>query len=511
MNKLIELQISNECVDVEYEIITPIPLHQENDVRKEIDINLQSVEYCLEKNNILVNELNAQIDKLTNHADGIDNMVAVGSGIFTGLIDSFFVGEFSLLEGREWSSEKVNKFVINFAQKKGYKNNGGDLLNGSINFLENNFKLNSDKAAGAFGGSNWHHLQDFTHHPTIFGFIFSIIAQCTGNVFGADIKGGIKIVKVLKQNAIDDSINGGASFKNIGDNVFGKWFGHIISDIAGSSNNRHRLGEEGMGVPGPLVSTFKELSTIFNKFLPKNSSERSKCSEYLSEKFSEGFDFRSELGLYQQIGKQALPVVINEIIVRGFYAIRRLVMEIKSINVSSFADLKKINWNNIIPNGNRTITRMLTIATGTFMAVDMADAAFKSGFKSAGNPALFLTNFVLHVNFVGVGRFAIAAVADVRMSQNQTKLRNERIAIYGEQLHLYSAKVYYKEAQMWIEAKEAALAIDTMQSDAEKCVDYFNESMGEIKENAVKISESIDKLDKNNPMLLKEISGILSL
>ena len=59
------------------------------------------------------------------------------------------------------------------------------------------------------------------------------------------------------------------------------------------------------------------------------------------------FDLRTEIGLVQQLTKQAIPVIINECIVRGFYMIRRLCLEISSKDIQKLA--KKVN------NGNRLI------------------------------------------------------------------------------------------------------------------------------------------------------------
>ena len=86
------------------------------------------------------------------------------------------------------------------------------------------------------------------------------------------------------------------------------------------------------------------------------------------------FDLRGELGVAVELGRQALPVIANECIVRGFYFIRRFAMEICENHVKSIADIKKINWNNVKPAGNPTISRMLTIATGVFTSIDMGDA-----------------------------------------------------------------------------------------------------------------------------------------
>lgn len=70
-----------------------------------------------------VSKINSEIERLTNNADGLDYTIAVASGVLCGMIDSFFVGEFSLTnEKGDWkSSEKINDFVIKIAQKKDIK------------------------------------------------------------------------------------------------------------------------------------------------------------------------------------------------------------------------------------------------------------------------------------------------------------------------------------------------------------------------------------------------------
>lgn len=60
-----------------------------------------------------------------DHADKMDCTIAVSSGIIAGLIDSFFVGKFSLERANEWGSDKVNDFVISMAKLAGYE--GDDL------------------------------------------------------------------------------------------------------------------------------------------------------------------------------------------------------------------------------------------------------------------------------------------------------------------------------------------------------------------------------------------------
>ena len=83
----------------------------------------------------------------------------------------------------------------------------------------------------------------------------------------------------------------------------------------------------------------------------------------------------------------------------GFNFIRRFYMEIKINDVQQVSDLKHISWENTLPFKNRTVIRMLTIATGTMTAIDLADAAIEAAIKSGGiNPA-FVPNMLVKVKF----------------------------------------------------------------------------------------------------------------
>lgn len=104
MKKITELKTSSDNIDVEYEIDFPFDLTSSED--KKIYDGLTSVEILMNANQKKINNLNREIDKLTNHADGIDYIIAVSSGLLSGIIDSFFVGEFSLDNETRWGKEK---------------------------------------------------------------------------------------------------------------------------------------------------------------------------------------------------------------------------------------------------------------------------------------------------------------------------------------------------------------------------------------------------------------------
>lgn len=105
------------------------------------------------------------------------------------------------------------------------------------------------------------------------------------------------------------------------------------------------------------------------------------------------FDLRGELGMMAEIGRQAIPIIANESIVRTFYFIRRLAEEILEKKINS--EKSVIDWKRVSPFNSPILTRMLTIATGVFTSLDVADA-------------IITQKYFVAVNYIGVGRFAVA-------------------------------------------------------------------------------------------------------
>ncbi len=496
-----QIRLTNDDFNVEFEILNT---NNSSNYQKEID----EIESKLNDNQIKLDELDLEIERLTNHADGLDYGVAVASGIIAGLIDSFWVGEFSIERANKNGAKMAEDFVKKIANKMGYE---GDSLQGAVNALEEKAKFAADKVTNDFGGGKQHHLRDFSHHPTPIGLICSMITQFTGFVIGTDVTGCIKIVP-LPENA----------FCLVGKNVpekitfgFINWFFHLVSDMVGASGSIAK-GSTGTGIPGPLVAFLKEMSAlpIFKNMNEKGYKEFSVWVSKLfngtllgkrdaNDKLIEGvkFDLRTEIGVGVEIGRQAIPVIINECIVRGFYFLRRLYVELKNSNIKSFADLKNLNWKNTLPFKNRTIVRMMTISTGTFFACDMIDAAIHSG----GEP----TQFLLRVNFVSVGRFVLAVGSDVKMGVDKNRATNERIRIYNEQIKLTNAKVAYKQADVWVEAESTGKTIEELALVAEQSIQYFAESMNAIDDSFSKIDTYIDGVKTHNSELVDEMLDVL--
>lgn len=361
-------------------------------------------------------------------ADRIDCGLAVASGAIAGLIDIFFVGEFSLEKANDWGAKKVNAFVEFAAKISGCKNEG---LDSAIRHLESNFEMAADGATNDFGGGKQHHLRDFSHHLSLGGLACSLFTQFTGKVIGADTVGNIKIA------AANPELIGSTFEEKVFLGVVG-WFFHLMSDMAGSSTNPGR----GTGIPGPLLSTIKELSALpFFKDSKQGGDglrhwTSKLCNGTLLAKRNEAgkivepirFDLRTEIGMLHELGRQAIPVLVNECIVRSLFFLRRLLAELVRIDARSLYDLSKVNAASVLPYNNRAISRMVTIASGTFFAIDAADAAVRAiiANKNQKSPR-FWTDLVVRINIAGAGRFAVACVMDIRQVRDSVKESNARM------------------------------------------------------------------------------------
>lgn len=346
-------------------------------------------------------------------ADRTDYLLAITSGAIAGLIDSFFVGKFSLELANEWGCDKTNKFVMSVASLKGYK---GDELSGAIAFMERKFPIAADSKTADFVGGLQHHLRDFSHHFSLCGLMCSIFTQFSSKVIGTDTNGKLLIVDLDDKNLIG---------KNFAEKVlFGivHWFFHMVSDMAGSKSTAGK----GTGIPGPILSLIKEAS-VLPCFRDRKIGEEEFCvwvsklfnGTLLAKRDKNGkiieevrFDLRTEIGILQEFGKQSVPVLINECLVRGMYFLRRLNVAINEADINSVKDFENIDISELLPFNNRIIKRMVTVSSGTFLAVDSIDAAIKSAIKNKGINPKTIVDFAVNINYVGIGRFVIACKAD---------------------------------------------------------------------------------------------------
>ena len=393
-----------------------------------------------------------------------------------GIIDSFFVGDFSLSDGKKWGNEQLEKIV-----KKLGKN---DNVYEAKKNLEK-FHIPSDTSK-VWNKKNitphTHRIDDLAHHTSLVGLISSITTQFTEISYFQNRFG---------ENLCLDITDKGLIGNNLSEKIFTgtvNWFYHLVSDMTKSEGN---IGY-GMGIPGPILSLAKELS-----MLP--GINKTKLPQIIDYFYVKGFDLRTELGVLQQLGKQAIPVILNEVLIRVFYFFSRLIKEYKEKE-----NFKDIDWKNVLPYKNRTLTRMLTISSGTFLAFDLLDAGIRSG----GNWG----TFVLRVNFVNIGRFTVSCYNEYKMEREKEKIKKDILDLYSQQLSLNNIKLSYNIAGMWVSTKEAIENIEEFSNNIQNSIPYIDNSNKELKEELDKIGDSIDiiKKENKNQKLLKNLKSILS-
>lgn len=214
----------------------------------------------------------------------------------------------------------------------------------------------------------------------------------------------------------------------------------MVSDMAGSN----KYAGQGTGLPGPMLSLAKRLSAnpIFT-----SEDGTNELALFVSKAFNgtlhgaDGnrlgvrIDFRTELGAAKQ---QCWPVILNEMLVRSFYFIRRLMQQMEQVGVATVRGLPRLDVKSCLPFNNRTIVRMVTVSSTVFTAIDVADAALHAAEKSSGVPQAFATQMILRVNFVGAGRTVFAVGTDVAMGIQRGHVQDKVEQAVAEELRAYT-------------------------------------------------------------------------
>jgi len=347
---------------------------------------------------------------LRAECDKLDYILAASSGALCGVIDIFLVGK----PGESPIGNLTDKWFANrvkdFAKLCHPDNKEFENLESAIRFLEKKFKIPYDQTGLGDVGKNIfglnaknHHFKSLAHNPTLLGLFFSILDQFN-NTSHFVTEG--QLIALEKAND---------SFVLHGNNIpakifcgFVNWIGHLVSDVSGSSSSSGR----GTGIPSPIWAWTNDIIAIKAKLNLKTSEIDKALNQLALEIFEKGYDTRFQTA-------QAIPVFINELLVRVIYSIRRL--------YKYFAETPKeersfsLMWKKCEPFSNPTVKRMLTVAHGVFCLVDIGDATI-GAFASGGgtfNPA----EFVLRLNIVSVGRFSISLYGETKRAfeYNQAK------------------------------------------------------------------------------------------
>lgn len=318
--------------------------------------------------------------------DKYDYLTAVGCGVLGGLIDIFFVGVPRNSALGAWTDEQVNHAVMSFAKAMGWKQNGNP-----ISYLEDTFPVNYDQRhSGDVNGlftmaPTNHHMKSLAHSPDIIGLFFSILNQFTNTssflVDGQIIHVATDTYELQGSNFISKIFCGIVN-----------WFGHLMSDIAGSRDSMEK-GNRGSGIVIPFyelfgLCNFGEFSVITKQGDGKEPPVIMKktLAEIATMAFQRGYDFRFGMA-------QAVPVIITELSIRLIWALRR--------RFQYNMPLKEC-----IPSRCHASLRvMILIGDGTLCIMDGLDAGIRSG----GNALLFF----MRLNLVAWFRLAMLVLKEV--------------------------------------------------------------------------------------------------
>ena len=322
-------------------------------------------------------------------------------------MDIFLVGAPGQSVLGQVSDKWVENRVKDFAKLCGWKGTGSK---SAIGFLQRKFKIPYDQTN--VGGAakevfnlttNNHHFKSLAHNPTLLGLFFSILDQFANTSH------------FVSDGELLTLIDASDTFALRGNSIPGKlfcgvvnWVGHLFSDAAGSSESKGR----GMGIPSPLWTWMNDVIAIKRSLgIPASEFDKS-FNKLAMQIFEEGYDSRFQIA-------QAIPVFVNELVVRVFYSIRRMIGYFRTTPKAdrSFKSL----WKTCEPFSNVTVKRMLTIAHGAFCLLDVGEATARAVVEGGFNVAAF----VMHVNVIGVGRFAVSLYGETKRGFERSDAQHE--------------------------------------------------------------------------------------
>jgi len=402
---LLDLGISEEGFDFAY------------DIQKAMEIS----EYELDAITVKLSENENTLKKLTPNCDKTDYILASSSGALCGMMDIFLVekpGDSQLVDiSDKWFENRI----MDFAKLCGWDYKSNDSLTSAIKHLEKKFKIpyNQTGAGDAAGfvfdlNPRNHHFKSMAHNLSLLGLFFSIFDQF------ANTSHFISSGELISLQEADNNFElRGNNFSSKLFCGFVNWFGHLISDMSGSSASRGR----GMGIPSPFWTWTNDIIAMKRKLNINTLDFDKSLNELALQIYSNGYDLRFE-------ATKAIPVFVNELLVRLIYSVRRLFIFFMQTpkDDRSFKHM----WEFSQPFSNASVKRMLTVAHGTFCLIDVGDAV-AHGFISGGG-SFNVADFFLRLNIVGIGRFSISLYGEISREVKRKSFKKEEVILRQERI-----------------------------------------------------------------------------
>jgi hypothetical protein len=411
--------------------------------------------------------------------DAVDYALAALSGTIAGIIDVFFVGMPGDSKIGEWTDKEAENFICKKAEKLWDKNNElkekivqkakeegkekkeiARLLkeNGYISAFDRKYSGKEGKPDRPQSVSEWikflesaysvpydetqfkkftdyegnskieltpanHHFLSLAHRPDLIGLIFSIIDQFFPEKTSFVVNGKIKQYTSIKVNS-DAKLRGEGFVAKLFSGIV-NWFNHCISDFCGSSTASGRGA--GLANPGYGILAFFDVGSIPDS---KNKGRNMTIAELACEVYQASnrtIEKRDIHGNVEQIKKESydlrhgiammIPVMINDVVVRLFFAIRRHFFMGIPLKECLAIDVK-------IVKRQPELRRMFLISYGVLCIFDDADAVVTYIRTDCDVIA-----GVMHLNYYAQLRFAQIALAEIRAMHRRENIKlNEMIA-----------------------------------------------------------------------------------
>ena len=362
----------------------------------------------------VLNETVDSIRELKPDCDRLDYVLAASSGALCGIVDIFLVGkpkESPLGNVTDkWFADRTMDFAkLCHSDKKSF-----DSLDSALRFLEKEFKVPYDQTGRGDSGRavfdltpKNHHFKSLAHNPSLLGLFFSILDQFSNTSHFVTDGQLISLQQADEKWELQGSNIPGKLFCG-----FANWIGHLISDVSGSSSSAAK-GNRGTGLPSPLWTWVNDIIVIKEKLGISVTETDKAVNELALNIFEKSYDTRFQTA-------QAIPVFLNELLVRLIYAVRRLFGYFSATSKQERSS--ELMWKTCEPFSNPAVKRMLTVAHGTFCLVDVGDAAGRS---SAAGGAFSAVEFGLRLNIAGVGRFAISLYGETKRTFSYSHAKRE--------------------------------------------------------------------------------------
>ena len=336
--------------------------------------------------------------------------LAAASGLLTGSLGRLYLSKEKLQKIQDWNEKSWKPIILETAKLIGYK---GKNYNAAVNYLINRTIRTIEKNEKAK-----ELLIVLAEHPSLAGFVFSIITQYCGSTVILSKTGEVSFEKLPDYYIVGNTD---------GEKLIAAFFYWLFAMAANEAESPRRVIDE-LGISEEFCQKIKEFAKIsFIKDIPTDYEQAEKLfskwlAKILGSAASNVEQERDEkkrlhfaaMGEMFDLERDVLLVLLNESIVRGLYILIRLCDTIRERHIASFDELCEVLPSDIVKFDERLLSKMCFIASAVFMAVNIGRAVLKGIYGKVVKGRRFAECFLAELNIPGVARFVFAIAAEFK-------------------------------------------------------------------------------------------------